>query len=119
MDIDKVLDHVGLDDLISREEEVFENDRTSLSGGQMQRIMLVRALPSNKSWLVLDEAFSAVNEATRKRLERSLLEEKEKTIIAISHKTDAITAAMYDTILLVENRTIRPISLEEYISRNS
>ncbi len=47
-----------------------------------------------------------------------MLEEKEKTIITISHKTDAITAAMYDTILLVENRTVRPISLEEYISQH-
>lgn len=119
MDVKDVLDHVGLHDLISRKEEVFENDRTALSGGQMQRIMLARALASNKSWLVLDEAFSAVDEATRKRLERSLLEQKEKTIIAISHKTDPLTAAMYDTILLVENRTVRPISLEEYISRNS
>lgn len=119
MDVKDVLDHVGLHDLISRKEEVFENDRAVLSGGQMQRIMLARALASNKSWLVLDEAFSAVDEATRKRLERSLLEQKEKTIIAISHKTDPLTAAMYDTILLVENRTVRPISLEEYISRNS
>lgn len=119
MDVKDVLDHVGLHDLISRKEEVFENDRTALSGGQMQRIMLARALASNKSWLVLDEAFSAVDEATRKRLERSLLEQKEKTIIAISHKTDPLTAAMYDTILLVENRTVRPISLEEYVSRNS
>jgi len=49
---------------------------------------------------------------------KEMLEEKEKTIIAISHKTDAITAAMYDTILLVENRTVRPISLEEYISQH-
>ncbi len=118
-DINEVLEHVGLHDLISRKEEVFESDLIALSGGQMQRIMLARALASNKSWLVLDEAFSAVDEATRKRLERSLLEQKEKTIIAISHKTDPLTAAMYDTILLVENRTVRPISLEEYISRNS
>ncbi len=117
-DIDKVLEHVGLHDLISRKEEVFESDLIALSGGQMQRIMLARALVSNKSWLVLDEAFSAVDEAIRKHLERSLLEEKEKTVIAISHKTDAITAAMYDAILLVENQTVRPISLEEYISRN-
>ncbi len=119
INVEDVLDHVGLHDLISRKEEVFENDRTALSGGQMQRIMLARALASDKKWLVLDEAFSAIDEATRKRLERSMLEEKEKTIIAISHKTDAITAAMYDTILLVENRTVRPISLEEYISQNA
>lgn len=119
MDVKDVLDHVGLHDLVSRKEEVFENDRIALSGGQMQRNMLARALASNKSWLVLDEAFSAVDEATRKRLERSLLEQKEKTIIAISHKTDPLTAAMYDMILLVENRTVRPISLEEYVSRNS
>ncbi len=118
INVEDVLDHVGLHDLISRKEEVFENDRTALSGGQMQRIMLARALASDKNWLVLDEAFSAVDEATRKRLERSMLEEKEKTIITISHKTDAITAAMYDTILLVENRTVRPISLEEYISQH-
>ena len=65
-----------------------------LSGGQIQRIGVARALYSQPSLLILDEATNALDVDTEKNLLKALSEKKIKekiTIISISHKDSALS----------------------------
>ncbi|MDQ1199170.1 ABC transporter ATP-binding protein [Agrobacterium sp. SORGH_AS 787] len=64
-----------------------------LSGGERQRIAIARALYSRPAFLFLDEASSALDDATEEQIMqeiRGLTEDV--TVIAITHRASAITA---------------------------
>lgn len=76
-----------------------------LSGGQMQRLGLARALVGKKSLLILDESTSALDAESESHILGALGELRENmTIIMIAHKFT--TLAICDTILLLENGKI-------------
>lgn len=63
-----------------------------LSGGQMQRISLARALYNNPELLILDEATSALDGETEMRIIKTVLSFKgKKTIIIISHNNKVLS----------------------------
>ena len=60
---------------------------STLSGGQIQRIGLARALYQQKDILILDESTSALDESTEINILKSLFEYySDKTIIIITHR---------------------------------
>lgn len=62
-----------------------------LSGGQIQRIGLARALYNNPELLVLDEATAALDTKTESNVMHSIsLLKKEKTIIIIAHRVSTL-----------------------------
>ncbi len=62
-----------------------------LSGGQVQRIGIARAIYSGAPVIVFDEATSALDEATeRKFLEQLALLKGQKTVVFISHRKAAM-----------------------------
>tara|TARA_B110000037_G_C17125350_1_gene507793 strand:+ start:2783 stop:4516 length:1734 start_codon:yes stop_codon:yes gene_type:complete len=64
----------------------------NLSGGQKQRIGLARALYNNPKILILDEAFSALDNKTEKKiLNKILLKYKDMTIVNIAHKGSSLS----------------------------
>lgn len=66
----------------------------NISGGQRQRLSLVRALVRNTEIFILDEATSALDEKTEKIVLKNLDEIlKGKTLIIIAHKLSAILNA--------------------------
>ncbi|WP_020407846.1 glycine betaine/L-proline ABC transporter ATP-binding protein ProV [Hahella ganghwensis] len=62
-----------------------------LSGGMQQRVGLARALTSNPTILLMDEAFSALDPLIRTEMQEELIKlqrEQQRTIVFISHDLD-------------------------------
>ena len=80
----KWLDRVGLEGQANQHPN-------QLSGGMQQRVGLARALTSNASIMLMDEAFSALDPLIRTDMQDLLLElqdELHKTVVFITHDLD-------------------------------
>jgi molybdate transport system ATP-binding protein len=66
-----------------------------LSGGQQQRVALARALARDPQVLLLDEPFSAVDQVTRRRLQRELVMLRQRLAIPIVLVTHDLEEAGY------------------------
>jgi ATP-binding cassette, subfamily B, bacterial PglK len=76
-----------------------------LSGGQIQRIGIARALYNDPSILVLDEATSSLDSQTEKEVMQAIYNMKDKiTIIIIAHRLS--TVACCDRVFLMEEGQI-------------
>lgn len=108
---EEVLKDVGIYDL--RKKLVSE-----LSGGQLQKVKIAKALVSSPSLVVLDEPDAGMDEKSHEKLIETinLLHEKKKiTVIFISHHMDDLTNA--DHIFLVENGKVTSVQEgEKYVS---
>ena len=82
----EALEVVGLTELAGRLDEA-AHWALQLSPGEQQRIAFARALVQKPEWLFLDEATSAVDEATEARLYRLVRERlAETTVFSIGHR---------------------------------
>mgnify|MGYP006092098465 FL=1 len=78
---------------------------SKISGGQMQRIGLARALYPNPDVIILDEFTSSVDMETEKKLMNTLQKlKKDKLIIIISHREQTIKSS--DNIINLTNEKI-------------
>ena len=77
----------------------------NLSGGQIQRIGIARALYRNKDILIFDEATNALDENLEKRIIENIIKLKNKKIIIfISHNLDLMKKL--DVVYEVKNKKI-------------
>ena len=79
----------------------------TLSGGQRQRTALARALLMNAPVLVLDDALSSVDNQTATDILQSLSQQKQKTVLFISHQLAA--AAQTDRIFVMNHGEIQQV----------
>lgn len=87
-----------------------------LSGGQMQRISIARALLKNPPFLILDEATSALDSESERLVQDALFNlMKDRTTLVIAHRLSTIQSA--DTILVIDQgRIVQRGSHEELVS---
>lgn len=89
-----------VDELPEKLDTVCSEQGGGLSEGQAQRIAIARALLRNRPILLLDEATSALDSETEKTLLQNILNNRDKTVIFITHRT---TVTQYcDRTLVVE-----------------
>jgi len=88
-----------------------------LSGGQLQRLSLARALLRDVKILVLDEATSALDSVSEAKIYGNLKQRlQDKTVILISHRISTLKNA--DKIYVIsENRILESGSFDELLSR--
>ncbi|MBE0490302.1 MAG: ABC transporter ATP-binding protein [Halomonas sp.] len=97
------LDRVRLEGLADRHP-------AELSGGQRQRVALARALARSPRVLLLDEPFSAVDQVTRRRLQRELAMLREQIripIVLVTHDLDEAAALADRLCVLHGGRTLQ------------
>ncbi len=97
-ELQNALDLAGASEFVSQMENTVDTmvgDRgVKLSGGQKARISLARALLKTPSLLILDEASSALDAETEKRIQANLLETGgSRTTIADAHRLSTIRNA--------------------------
>jgi ATP-binding cassette subfamily C protein len=92
--------------------------KDQLSGGQLQRIGLARALYSEPRLLIMDEATSALDAESEHEINRILDEMRGKvTVILIAHRLNTIQRS--DVVHLVENGTITASGLFSELRRKN
>jgi subfamily B ATP-binding cassette protein MsbA len=90
---------------------------TLLSGGQRQRLAIARAILSNPSILILDEAASALDAQSEKYIEEAIARFRGgRTILVAAHRLSTIKAA--DRIYVVEGgRIVESGTREDLLER--
>ncbi len=94
-EVQRILEIVELKDWINTLPEGLNTnvgeDKSSLSGGEKQRISLARALLCNPQFMILDEISSALDNVTASRIVNNLLREyKQMTMLFITHDLNII-----------------------------
>lgn len=91
---------------------------TTISGGQRQRLAIVRALLKQSKILLFDEATSALDNITQKEIQEQIKNmSKDHTIITIAHRLSTIIES--DRIYLLEDgKIIRKGKHEQLIKTN-
>ena len=110
--ITKVLEQANLKNLIEslpdKVNTIVGENAAKLSGGQVQRIGIARALFNNPEFIIFDESTSSLdleNETDIMKFIYSL--KKNKTVIVISHKKEILERC--DKIFEVKNKNINQI----------
>jgi ATP-binding cassette subfamily C protein len=112
----------NLSDLITELPEGLDTPlgklQDGLSGGQIQRIGLARALYTRPGLLIMDEATSALDAESEAEIQRALDSMREKvTVVLIAHRLNTIQHA--DKVILVEHGQVKDSgTFRELMSRN-
>ncbi|MEZ3485237.1 MAG: ABC transporter ATP-binding protein [Lachnospiraceae bacterium] len=111
---EKLAEMVGLD------KELLNRYPSELSGGQRQRVGLARALAVRPGILLMDEAFSAADEITRKYLQdeiKRIHEEMGMNIIFVTHDVKEALKLGDITMVMDKGRLIQQGTEEELRER--
>jgi ATP-binding cassette subfamily C protein len=115
------LSHLGtlIDDLPEGIDTPLGKLQDGLSGGQIQRLGLARALYSKPGLLVMDEATSALDAESEHEIQKALSEMRgQVTVVLIAHRLNTIQHA--DQVLLVEDGKVVDFgTFRELQNRNS
>ena len=108
--VSKAIEAVGMGDFIDR-------DTSSLSDGELQRVMIARAIAQQTPVILLDEPTAFLDIPTRFevcRLLADLAHKEGKTILFSTHDVDS-ALPVCDSFAIIENETVRHLPTSEAI----
>ena len=117
--IDDVVQKAGLSKLVNDKgyDYLCGDGGSNLSGGEQQRVSIARALLKNSSVLLMDEAMSALDNATAQEISDAVLAIPDITKILITHKLDERQLRKVDSIIVMKNgRAIEQGSFDELVN---
>ena len=107
--VNKAIHEAGLDHFVESLplglDTVINENENNISGGEKQRISIVRTLLKNTDLLIYDEPTSNLDHITAKEVEKNLIN-KNNTCIMITHKLEENLLERYDEILALDHGTI-------------
>lgn len=103
--LDDVVEKAGLSKLVEGKglDYLCGDGGSNLSGGEQQRVSIARALLKNSSVLLMDEAMSALDNATAKEISDAVLAIPDITKILITHKLDERQLRKVERIIVMKN----------------
>ena len=105
--LDESINKSGLSPLIDNLEEglytIIKDAGSNLSGGEMQRIEIARALYKDNPIILIDEATSALDLKMAREIEE-IFAGLDKTIISISHRRDIDYSKYYGKIIEIKDK---------------
>jgi ATP-binding cassette, subfamily B, bacterial PglK len=116
--LNEVIETANLSDVIGGLPRGVDTDLgpllDSLSGGQMQRVGLARALYSKPGLLVMDEATSALDAISENQISKALdLLRGKITVVIIAHRLNTVKSC--DRIILVEEGSVKDVGKFEIV----
>lgn len=113
--VEAILRGLGLDSVIGKLpgglNALIRESHAALSLGQRQRLLLARALYSERPVLILDEPTANLDEKTAQKVMQTIVDhcrEQNKTLITVTHSDTVLP--LFDRVLCMENGQIRPQS---------
>ncbi len=104
--LDQALIQSGVDKFLPLMQDDLETmvgeNGANLSGGQRQRIAIARSLVKGTPILILDEGTSALDQQTSNEIEQYLLQNKDLTLITITHKLNEELLSSYDQVIFMD-----------------
>ncbi len=106
--VQEALEKSGLSKLIEEKGIDYKcgENGNRLSGGEKQRISIARCLLKETPVLLMDEAMSALDNATSKQVEEAILSIADITRIVITHKLNEEILKKYDAIVTLRDGVI-------------
>lgn len=117
--LDDVVQKAGLSKLVNDKgyDYLCGDGGSNLSGGEQQRVSIARALLKNSSVLLMDEAMSALDNATAQEISDAVLAIPDITKILITHKLDERQLRKVDSIIVMKNgKAIEQGSFDELVN---
>ena len=103
--------------LPKRYNEMIDNDRDDISEGQKQLLTIARAMASDPSIMILDEATSSVDVVTEDRIQKAVRQLLNgRTSIIIAHRLSQITNC--DKIVVIDKGTVSEIGTHDELIAN-
>lgn len=106
IDFEKLMDDLNINNFADKLQNKYDTkigiDGISLSGGELQRLAIARAIYKNAPLLLLDEATNSLDSINEIEINKTLDKYfKDKTVIIIAHKLETIKDA--DNIIVLKD----------------